>query len=221
MTSFPAIQPRQAGGALFSVLIVLVAVWIVYKGVELTWFDRLHGTIASAVSVNNAKQPLQAELAALQASADAWRDTDGVRFLARADYQALAKALYQSPNAFIANAIEILQVDPVNADRWMDIAEASWSDPNARAVSFAAWQTSSIVAPRELNALQRRIVFLLAVWPEASEAQRRRMFFEVDSLLGKSNLMRRQWRLMMSSLSEERRREVEDAFRTYNPAYRR
>lgn len=221
MMALAGAQPRWVGRVVFSALTVLVAGWMIYKGIELIRFDHLNRRVASTLAADVGKSSPPAELTTLQDDIGAWRDSSGVRALARTQYQALGRASYQQPSASMANAVSILQIDPVIPNPWLDIAEAAWATPETHALAFEAWAMSSIVAPRELEALQRRISFLAAVWPDASEAQKRRMFFEVDSLLDKQNAMRTQWRFILASLSPDRRREVEEAFRVYNPAYRR
>lgn len=208
-----------AGGYIFSAVLIVTAGWGLFKGVEFVRFHSIQRTVNSAMASEFSKLPPQSELVSMLESVSSWRDTLGVRAMASSSEHALGLALSQPRAQLMADAAATLRVDPVNADAWLDVAEASWSDPNARALSFAAWDMSAIVAPREWWAIQRRAAFLLAVWPEAPDAQRRQLFFEIDALISNARHFRREWLKMLAGVSVERRQEIEMAFRAYNPSY--
>lgn len=206
--------------AAFSLVLILAGGWTAYKGVEFVRFDRLDRAVDAALAGDLSKTP-RGEFKALRESVTGWRDTPGVRYLARTDYQLTGQAMMLPASIAMLDAADVLKVDPVNGRAWLDVAQAGWADPIMQPVALAAWEMSALAAPREFNEMRRRLSFLMPIWSSATDEQKRRFFFEADFMLSTRALyFRSEWRRMLSSIPVGDRDRLESEFRVYNPSYR-
>lgn len=207
--------------AVFSLVLVLGGGWIAYKGVELVRFDQLDRAVKQALADGLSKTP-QAEFKALREQVAGWRDTPGLRSLARTDYQLTGQAMMLPASITMLDAAEVLKVDPANGRAWMDVAQAAWASPGMQTISLAAWEMSSIAAPREYPELRSRMAFLMAIWPSATQEQKQRFFFEASFMMRlRRAYFRADWGQMLAGIPQSDRDAIETEFRAYYPLYRR
>ncbi len=213
-----ALVPR----IVFSVVLIGAACWIALSGTRFVRFHYLHNEIAAAEAVDPAAQPSPEDVAALRERLAGWRYTPGLGYVARIAYRDVGNMFIQPPLVAMAEAADVLAIDPVNGEAWMDLAQASRRDRNSGPLAMAAWQMSALATPREYPIMLRRIAFLMGMWKTAGAEQKRQFFFEADFLtntLGPD--FRAEWRRMLSYLPDDQRDTLEAEFRIYNPGYRR
>jgi len=212
----------QIKRAAFSIVLVVMACWLVYSGTQFVGFDYLHRDFTAELAAAKAGERSEDDLTAARERLGRWLKTPGVSYLARTDYRDAGTVVIQPPVTAMQDAAAVLKVDPVNGQAWVDLAKAARREPNSRPLALAAWQMSALAAPREYPIMLQRIAFLMGVWRTAGPEQKREFFFETDFLTKEwVPTFRDDWRSMLSYLPDDQKDALEDDMRAFNPKYRR
>ncbi|MBS9475735.1 hypothetical protein [Ancylobacter radicis] len=204
----------RPGAALVSALLVVLSALLVYQGIQLWRFNALEQQATATLEGEYWRAETIQPLVDLRDSLTGWQDTAGMRSRARQLGSRLGQAMGQSPSATQRDAAAVLAVDPVNASAWMDLAIASWAASD-RALAYEAWKMSSLVAPREMGHVTRRMAFLLALWPQAPDELKQQFFFQLNLMFGASRYFGTPWRKLMAKVPADIRKQVDAEWRAY------
>jgi len=212
----------QIKRAAFSIVLVVMACWLVYSGTQFVRFDYFHRDFTAELAAARTGERSEDDMLAVRERLTAWQNTPGVSYLARTDYRDAGTIIVQPPITSMQEAAAVLKVDPVNGQAWVDLAKAARREPNSRPLALAAWQMSAIAAPREYPIMLGRIAFLMGIWRTAGPEQKREFFFETDLLRAEWGApFRADWRRMLAYLPDEQKEALEDEMRAHNPDYKR
>ncbi|MCJ8141383.1 hypothetical protein MKI84_00445 [Ancylobacter sp. A5.8] len=206
--------------AVVSVLLIAAAGWLGLKGVQFTLVGMETRSAFPRLLADYPTPPEQADVVAVRDEIGPWRETWGLRDTARISYFDVGRTLLKPPPATqLQEGAQVLAVNPLRGVTWVDFAIFSLLQPGTRSLALEAWELSGIAVPYDADAMTARTRFLMAYWPRASDADKRRFFREAGLLLtipGGST----QWRTMILALPPEQRAQIEQEFKAFAPRYR-
>lgn len=207
---------RSVAGIALSVVLLSVAGWLTFEGVRLSRFFQLYGQASAVLAGEYWTRAIFPQLGPLRARVADWRDVAGVRNLARPLYLQLGRASGVPAAATLSDAADVIRIDPVSSEAWSNFATASLAVSRVD-LALAAWEMSSLVAPREDRDVLWRLSFLAGLWREASDEQKQRFFYEMQMVgltRGAVSRFRTLWPSVQRSLPPDVRQEIEEKRRT-------
>jgi len=210
MSRAAAAPPVSAAGIALSVILLGAAGGLIFQGVQLLRYSRISTAASELLAEEYWRRPLFPQLAPLREQAGEWRDAPGVRSGARALYFRLGQASGVPAPTLLAEAADVIRIDPVSGEAWANFATASLAASRVD-LALAAWDVSSVLAPREDRDMLWRLSFLAGLWSAASEAQKQRFFFDIQLLSTRGGATRfgNVWPGILRSLPREVAREIE------------
>jgi hypothetical protein len=207
-------RPSLAGIAL-SLVLLCAGAGLILEGLRLLPFFSLHAQASAVLADKYWSGAIHSQLAPLRAQVAEWRDVAGVRSLARPLYMRLGQASGVPAATALSDAADVIRIDPVSGEAWSNFATASLAVSRVD-LALAAWQMSSVVAPREDRDILWRLSFLAGLWREASDEQKQRFFYEVQMVAftrGASSRFRTVWRNILRALPVDVREEIDGKVR--------
>lgn len=206
---------RSLAGIVLSLVLLGAGGWLTFEGLRLLPFFSLQAQASTVLAGKYWTGASQSQLAPLRTQVGDWRDVAGVRSLARPLYMRLGQAAGVPATATLSDAADVIRIDPVSGTAWSDFATASLAASRVD-LALAAWQMSSVVAPREDRDILWRLSFLAGLWAEASDEQKQRFLYEVQMVAftpGAATRFRRVWAAIMRSLPVDIRKEIDGKVR--------
>ncbi len=199
-----------------SAVLIAMSAGLVFAGWQLWRFQALEGRAQALLAGEYWTAETLVPLFDARSELQAWAETPGVRSRARQMSLSLTQAMSGSPAQIQREAASVLMVSPVDASAWMSLATASWAASNP-ALAYEAWKMSSLVAPREMEAVKRRLAFLLAIWPEAPDELKRQFFYQLRLMLSLNSRFGWEWYQLIQRVPAQVRKQVEADGRAYGP----
>lgn len=212
---------------LFSLALIAVAGWVVFKGVQFARMGTVEWRIErERADSRNAPVPAEAaeqgEALARRDEVAQWRDAWGLRDEARLLYFGIGQRQLDPPSPQgLQELAALIRVDPVRATSWMDLAQMTWDDLSMRPVSLAAWEMSGLTGPYEYADMLRRTHFLAHRWIFAGEEQKQRFVYEVVLMGRFPDPFASSWSTLLKSLPARQRERLQAEMEAVSPLYRR
>ncbi|MCS0504492.1 hypothetical protein [Ancylobacter mangrovi] len=217
----PWAAPRLASTA-WSVLLIAVAGFTIFHAVQFLRFDRLDRALDRETSGAYWKRDYVTPVTSLRDRIAPWRETPGVREVARKDYQVASQLLGAPAATLLLDVADRLRIDPVNGWAWLDLARQSYLAGAPAEVTVGALDMSSIAAPREFVPLVGRVNLDMDMWDVATEEQKRRFFSEVSLLFEMYEANDRYplwWRHALRRQPVARREAIQRAYGAFDSTY--
>jgi len=215
MSGAVAAPRRSLGGMALALVLLCAGAGLTFEGARLLGFFSLYGQVSAVLADKYWSAANFPKLAPLRAQLAEWRDVAGVRNFARPLYMRLGRASGVPAATTLSEAADVIRIDPVSGDAWSNFATASLAASRLD-LALAAWQMSSVVAPREDRDILWRLSFLAGVWRDASDEQKQRFFYELQMVgltPGAATRFRKVWPGVMGSVPADVRKEIDEKAR--------
>lgn len=169
------------GSLVTGTAIVVAASLTCVAGVDLVRFDQLattaQGVLDELIAQDVAEEPTKEQIERAARANDAvtqlrpWLARDGVACEARRLHGAIAAI--DDPLTAEEGAIAVLSVEPSSGEQWAELARLRAARAAPVSEVLSALQMSTVTAPREAEAMQRRLPLLLQMWSALPDDEKR------------------------------------------------